>query len=202
MNRTRPRFLGATCGVLALCASVARAGHYTWTTSGPEPGAIFQIVVNPLDSNRIYVLDSYYGYYLFRTIDRGQNWSFVETPSGVATQLVMDPSSPDTLYVPSYPGVAKSLDGGATWFASSSGLPDGAAAYPLALSASAPSTLYAVAMGGFFRSDDAGGHWSPVEGTFPSGYYYRLAADPFDLATLYLLSDLLPLMKTVDGGVT
>jgi hypothetical protein len=41
------------------------AGSYNWTTTGPEPGLIVQIVVHPRDSNRMLVIAGFYGQMLF-----------------------------------------------------------------------------------------------------------------------------------------
>jgi photosystem II stability/assembly factor-like uncharacterized protein len=182
---------------------VARGGHYTWTTSGPESGLIFQIVVNPADPTRMYAVDSIFGSYLFRTVDRGANWCFVETLAPGVPYLVMNPAVPDVLYVPSYHGVYKSVDGGDSWVSASTGLPDVVSV--VALAPPAPDTLYAIAgdsQKALYRTDDGAGHWGAVTGSLPSGSYYGLSNDAFDSSRLYLLADQQPLYRSVDGGAT
>jgi hypothetical protein len=81
MNRktVRARVAGVGALAFALCASTARGGHDTWTTSGAEPGLVYQVVIDPGVSNRLYLVDSVFGAYPFRSTDGGQNWSYVET---------------------------------------------------------------------------------------------------------------------------
>ena len=98
MNRTRLGFLAASAGVLLLCASVMRAGHYTWTTSGPEAGLIVQIGVNPADGNTVNTFAGYWGAYLFHTSNGGASWSFV--PGVFGSSFVQDPYESQTLYAP------------------------------------------------------------------------------------------------------
>jgi photosystem II stability/assembly factor-like uncharacterized protein len=205
MNRRSVRTWVAGLGALvfALCAPAARGGHYTWTTSGAEPGLVFQAVIDPGVSSRLYVVDSVFGAYPFRSTDGGQNWSYLESLGCCVPYFVADSSTPGTLYVPGYPTVRKTVDGGETWFPAGQGL--FGAVSSLVLSPSSPSTLYAIAGSSparLFRSDDGGLLWDEVVGNFPPTGYYRLSADAFQSQTLYLLVDLAPLWKSVDGGVT
>jgi len=79
MNRmlVRTRVAGLGVLVFALSAQVASAGHYTWTTSGPEAGLIFQIGVNPADETRVNTFAGYFGGYFFQSENGGASWSFV-----------------------------------------------------------------------------------------------------------------------------
>ena len=203
MNRTRgPRILGIAT-ILVTLALPLYAGHYSWTTTGPEPGQVFQILSYASDPNRLYVVDSYFGGYLFRSDDRGQNWCYVE--AYVPGFVVDDPSHPDVLYAPSYQGVVKTTDGGASWASASVGLPAGYAT-SLVLAPSNPSVLYVyVAPGGnvpsqLFRSGDGAATWSPVVSNQPQSYW-QLTIDAFDADTLYA-SDSGLYWKSTDGGST
>src|SRR5678815_1067134 len=123
MNKASGRRVVAVAAVLVAIALPVFAGHYSWTTTGPEPGQVFQILSYASDPNRLYVVDSYFGGYLFRSDDRGQSWCYVE--AYVPGYVVDDPTNPNVLYAPSSQGVVKTTDRGASWASASVGLPAG-----------------------------------------------------------------------------
>ncbi len=111
--------------------------------------SIARVVVHPTNPNIVYVaaLGHLFGPNkergLYKTIDGGKTWinsKFIDEDTGF-TDVVMDPSKPDTLYAASYqrrrtahgfngggPGSAlwKTTDGGKTWTKlQGNGLPDG-----------------------------------------------------------------------------
>ena len=187
-------------GVFFVCASVsgARAGHYTWTTSGPEPGLVYQIVVDPADSDALFTVASYYGPYLFRTTNRGARWDYVESTAGYRF-IVRDPAHPGVFYA-AYRGVSKSVDGGRTWRVWPI---DGSVVQALALAPSAPATLYAVTgsnPGHVFRSTDGAATWTLVSSNLP-GNSWNLAVDPVNPLVVYAAT-YPALLKSVDGGTT
>jgi photosystem II stability/assembly factor-like uncharacterized protein len=102
----------------------------TWTRVSnntlPAPGRTAQILVDPVDANRVYVAQTAQlingtvftgGFYL--STDGGVNWT--RTLSGGARDLVRDPANAQNLIVameatfPGNPGLYKSTDGGQTW---------------------------------------------------------------------------------------
>src|SRR4029453_13538755 len=152
------RLCAALC--LAALATPAFAGHYRWTTAGPEPGLISQIVVNPQNSDRLAAVAGYYSQLVFWTSDRGATWTQDDNLL-FALRLVQDPSRANVLYTIgatlSFTGVLKTTDGGASWFPAHSGLPASLGSAALALAPSSPDTLYAVLAGSpgqVFRSLD------------------------------------------------
>jgi photosystem II stability/assembly factor-like uncharacterized protein len=203
MNKASGRPLAIFAAVFAAMATRLFAGHYSWTTTGPEPGQVLQILSYASDPNRLYVIDSYYGGYLFRSDDRAQNWCYLDTI--VPGYVVADPTNPDVLYSPYPPGVQKSTDGGSSWTSASSGLPSGFG-NSLVLAPSDPSTLYVYMSPGnnlpweLYRSDDGAATWSPVgSSVLPS--YWPLTVDAFDPNTLYRSGG--PAFdKSTDGGGT
>lgn len=192
-------------GIAALIALPLRAGSYRWTTAGPEPGFIFQIVVNPQDSNTLYTYAGYFGPLFYRTENRGQAWVEIE---GLLfpTRLVADPSSGSRLYAIGYSGVVagvfKSDDAGRSWSAANAGITSPVSM--IAVAPSVPTTLYAIAPGSpgrVFRSNDGAASWLTVSNVFFSTYVGDLAIDPSNPAILYSLAS--PgLLKSVDGGAT
>ncbi len=204
MNNARGRPLAIFAALFAAAATRLFAGHYSWTTTGPEPGQVFQILSYASDPNRLYVVDSYFGGYLFRSDDRGQSWCYVE--AYVSTPVVADPTNPDVFYSLYSPNpVQKTTDGGASWANASTGLPSGYGS-SLVLAPSNPSRLYiAMSPGGnapqdLYRSDDGASTWALVASNVPQTYG-SLTVDAFDTNTLYASAGG-AYFKSTDGGAT
>lgn len=196
------RWYVAAAALFAAAGQPLHAGHYTWTTAGPEPGTIYQILAYSQNPNRLYVASSIYGAYLFRTDDRGQNWCYLDSLWPVP-YVVPDPTNPDVLYAPGWPTVVKTIDGGQSWQPADAGLPQ-SYALALALAPSSPLTLYAVAGAAparLYLSTDGGSSWNVVSGNLPQQSYWALTVDAFDAATLYAFEGQ-TLIKSVDGGAT
>jgi photosystem II stability/assembly factor-like uncharacterized protein len=93
-------------------------------------------------------------------------WTTNGPGGGTIRALAIDPHTPTTLYagVRGAPGgVFKSTDGGASWSAVNTGLPDPSATdlavFSLAIDPQTPTTLYAGTWFGVFKSTDGGGTW-------------------------------------------
>ncbi|MEO6239339.1 MAG: hypothetical protein ABIQ52_20270, partial [Vicinamibacterales bacterium] len=164
----------------------------TWKRMGLEHSEHIQnIVIDPRNSNVVYVTaigplwTSGGERGLYKTTDGGATWKAVLTvsPDTGATDMVMDPKRPDTIYVAmlqrrrqvgqligggAESGIYKSTDGGAKFTRLSKGLPAvEMGRVGLGINPKNPSTVYALVtaqrgQGGFFRSDDAGASWSRV----------------------------------------
>jgi hypothetical protein len=85
---------------------------------------------------------------------------FVSVLSGLVLPahgaLVLDPTTPTTLFAGINEGVFKSTDGGVSWTASSTGMGD-SAVLSLVLDPTTPTTIYGVAGDrGIFKSVDGG----------------------------------------------
>jgi photosystem II stability/assembly factor-like uncharacterized protein len=143
-------------------------GGETWSMVGlPDSHHIGRIVMDPRDTNRVYVavLGNLYSPNpergLYRTTDGGVTWEQVlqiNEDVGVA-DVVIDADNPDVLYAASYErrrrawdfdgsgpgsGIHKSEDGGDTWTRLAGGLPDGdLGRIGIALHGSDPGVLYA-----------------------------------------------------------
>jgi len=138
-------------------------GGASWKQNNGLPFEAFgSLVIAPSDSNILYTIGIApgLGTVLLKSTDGGTNWY---SPNfGICPTLVaIDPRNPDVLYVDSYPGIAKSTNGGASWSASDAGLPDRDSVSALAIDPSNPNTIYAATYNsGVFRSTDGGGSWS------------------------------------------
>src|SRR3954471_15912152 len=164
----------------------------TWKRMGLENSEHIQnIMIDPRNSNTVYVTaigplwraGGDRG--LFKTTDGGATWKNVlpGTENSGATDIVMDPRKPDTIYVAMLQrrrqvgqligggpdsGLFKSTDGGAKFTRLTKGLPTvEMGRIGLGINPKNPNTVYALVtaqrnQGGFFRSDDAGASWTRI----------------------------------------
>jgi photosystem II stability/assembly factor-like uncharacterized protein len=194
-------------------------GGKSWTNVGlGKSEHIGKIVVDPRNSNVVYVaaqgpLWSAGGDRgLYKTTDGGKTWKAVLAISentGV-TDVVLDPSNPDTLYAASYQrrrhvytvinggpesAIYKSTDAGATWTKLTKGLPkENLGRIGLAIPRQNPKTVYAVVEaarkeGGFYRSTDGGANFEKMGKYFGGGaqYYAEIFVDPNDAERVYAM---------------
>lgn len=130
------------------------------------------------------------------TLDGIKNGHTRQTDHMVWT-LVLDPGDSDTVYVGTGRpgGVFASTDGGATWRASSDGLPD-TEVYKLVIDPQSPATLYAATSVGVFKSTDGGRRWRATGLTKGTS---NLLLDPRRPKTVYAATNY-GLFKSRDGG--
>jgi photosystem II stability/assembly factor-like uncharacterized protein len=147
-------------------------GGKTWQNMGlKESHHIGRVVVHPMDPNVVYVAALGHLYSenpergVYKTSDGGKTWAkvldvAVDGRAVGAVDLVMDPSSPDTLYAAAYDrfrrpwtygiggpgsGVFKTVDAGRTWTKLGGGLPTGVLGrIGLAVAAKDPKIVYAM----------------------------------------------------------
>ncbi len=126
------------------------------------------------------------------------------------TKLVLNPTSPATLYAGTISGVYKTIDGGASWVAINEGLNDftgnfpGPAIQSLALDPANPNTLYAGTNNrGFFKTTTGSGNWQRIETGLnvdnQTGVINAIAIDRVNPMTVYV-GGALGVFKTTNGG--
>ncbi len=206
-------------------------GGRTWKNMGLKGSEhIGRIAIDPRDSDVVYVAAQgpLWGpggdRGLYKTGDGGKTWNKVLNISentGV-TDVVIDPSDPDTLYAAAYQrrrhvwtlinggpesALHKSTDAGATWKRLRAGLPNvEMGRIGIAISPVDTNVLYATVeaadrRGGIYRSADRGESWerrNPYDTT--AMYYGEIFTDPKEVDRIYLPNVLT--MVSDDGGRT
>lgn len=206
-------------------------GGKSWKHMGLKNSEhISKIIVDPRNSDIIYV--AAYGPLwseggdrgIYKSTDGGTNWErihYISENSGAA-DLVMDPGNPDILYtsvhqrrrhVFTYIGggpesaIYKTIDGGKTWKAANSGLPEGKMGrIGLAISPADANVVYAIveaegSASGFFRSNNKGATWQKQSKYVTSGNYYQeIICDPHNVNKVFSMNTWLH--HTENGGKT
>jgi photosystem II stability/assembly factor-like uncharacterized protein len=200
---------------------------------------IARVVTHPDNADVVYVaaIGNLWGYTgergVFKTVDGGAKWTKLggglpDDGRAGATELVMDPSDPNTLYTAFYDrlrrpwtftsggktgGIFKSVDGGATWTKLTAGLPAGPTGrIGLAISRSNPRVVMAIVEAretsdlarpgsGIYRSEDGGASWKYVNTYNNRPFYYsQIRINPRDDRRVYVLTT--RFMVSEDGGKT
>lgn len=167
-----------------------------------------RVLVHPSNPDTVYVAGNAG---LHRSTDGGTMWSAVRT--GHASDALMDPFAPDTLYVAIWnSGVFKSTDAGATWTQLSNGIPTGSDADWIKLAMGlngTDGTAYLVAKMGtdsglIFRSTDAGNSWTQLSGTHNPAVYNEwtnmIAVSPANQDIIFAGG--VGYSRSTDGGAT
>ena len=193
--------LGLTILLFGFCSfEQLFAGLNTWTTGGPQAGRVEQIVVDPLNPARIYVLIPYGG--VFKTLNGGVTWKQANrgNSSISALQLAIDPRAPTTLYVAAQnKGVFKSVDSAESWQPASVGL-SGVVVWSVAVDPIESQRVYAATQNGVYKSANGGASWSPANGGLDASTD-AVAIDPTVPTTLYAAA-VTGLFKSTDAGAT
>jgi photosystem II stability/assembly factor-like uncharacterized protein len=163
-------------------------GGKTWVSKGWESNVkntftnsrFCQITVNPNNSRHIFAAtragNNPAG--IYSSTDAGESWSMLTNglpPDSVAaTDIVLDPSNPDTAYAAFYGnGIYKTLDANTatpTWTQQTNDLPSSnLSRIALGISPSSTQTLYALMSNDkgeidkFYRTVDGGSSWTSIE---------------------------------------
>jgi photosystem II stability/assembly factor-like uncharacterized protein len=151
---------------------------------------------------------------VFKTIDGGANWTQVSNGlpryAGAGSThldvlaLAIHPTDANVLWatvvntvtynppvVPRTSGIYKTVDGGANWTSSSTGIPSGLDIRALIVDPADPAVLYAAGggtgsnPGAVYRSEDSGSTWSSISVGLPADSALSLALDPVNATILH-----------------
>lgn len=149
-------------------------------------------------------LDGVDGSGMFKSTDRGENWTQLEASvnAGIntVTRLVIDPENEDIVVVSASSGVYKTTDGGANWTKTYS---ENGNIQQIIANPKNFNTLYAAVRNfGVIKSTDAGDSWFEASEGFGSEGRYEIAISPEDTSRLYasVESSNSLLYVTVNGG--
>jgi hypothetical protein len=168
-------------------------------TSGPT-FTINSMVVDPTNPNIVYVYGyqwsaaTGYVYSLFKTIDGGQTWFKPNATPPTGIYLVIDPSTPATIYLLDNFSLHRSIDGGVTWSTvTTPGTPSGILTFGVDPHNS--NLLYIDVGSSFYKSINRGTSWSLLTSlSLPFGTL--LLIDPNNSSNLYVG----PFKSTNGGG--
>jgi photosystem II stability/assembly factor-like uncharacterized protein len=154
------------------------AGHFrssdggaTWVpqTAGPfaSGGTPVSLVFAPSQPSVVYALSAIPGQSLcfFRSDDGGATWEPLPTPfiAGDSGPLTVDPRTPDTLFVPAFFALYRSVDGGRTWADRSPVADRFGQAARVVFDPHRPRTVFALdGSQSLYRSVDGGDSWRVV----------------------------------------
>lgn len=174
------------------------------------------VAVDPSDSRIVYTAS---GRSFYSSFDGGASWRRRDLGAvgsdGIASEILIDPARPATLWVPFSGRLLRSDDAGASWRAFSR--PSAYASYYLALDPRAPEALWWTGRTGIHHSSDGGLTWElqPVEIpvlVFEFIEFYDAEVDPGDPDVIYVAGAHLAgfstfysdprLYRSADGGVT
>lgn len=176
INPQNPADIYAGTGNGVFATTNGGAG-WTAASNGLALTTVTAIAVDPAAATTIYAGTTVSG--MFKSVDGGDTWTAIDTgipPTGNSglqfpgiTSLAIDPRAPNTLYAGTQStqssGVLKSVDGGATWANSATGIPDFVGVSAVAIDPFATATIYAgLTTSGLYQSVDGGAHWGPANG--------------------------------------
>ncbi len=152
----------------------------TWTERTPflsTSTIVLRVLVDPTDSNTLYVVQANSGTvtFILVTHDGGKSWAQLSAgATGIPRDVAINPANPQQLWVARDDGVWMTADRGTTW---SQVLSTGIEA--LAVDPTNPAVLYAgTGDGQEYRSADSGTSWSDVSGGMNAGEVRSIAVNP------------------------
>lgn len=164
---------------------ISEDGGDSWRSSNVGMGndGIFSLTVHPSDPKVLFA-GTYNG--IMRSDDRGESWR--DTSTGMPQEqwpfsVVIDPTDTDVMYTATKNGhnkgfcgrnldtfcgtVMKSVDGGTTWSAITSGLPTDAEYYMIIIDPRDQRVLYLSSSRGIWVSADQGASWTMMNAGLP-----------------------------------
>jgi photosystem II stability/assembly factor-like uncharacterized protein len=181
-------------------ASWSWAGSGLPVSSADQSQFIGSLAIDPGNPGTIYAGTATQGLMarssgVFKTTNGGATWKAAGLGGGFSRVdiLAIDPQHTETVYArailwpPDAAGCCgwlfKTTDGGTTWAAANSGLPNYVTAF--AIDPQNPGTLYVGTHAGVYRSVDGGANWTPVNDGLTSLSVTALAIDSQDSNTVY-----------------
>lgn len=181
---------------LALLAAPLAAQEGAWTRIGPDGGDITALAAAPSRPALLYAATQNGS--VFRSLDRGETWSFAGWPNTPLADLAVDPRTPNLVYGAAAFVILRSTDGGASWAEVQRGGP----VNPIRGVEVNPHNgiAFALSASSLWRSNDRGVTWK-TEGRWPE-QVHALAFDPERPGVIYAAAAVEGLFRSVNGGRT
>lgn len=177
-------------------------GGLSWqaSNSGLNNLHIAKLAIVPDHPEQLFAVSTF----LYRSEDGGWHWQLVDLPTGTfPTNVVVDPSASHIVYLLTYTGVLRSVDGGYTWTVLPFGVSgdDSVNVWDLMIGPEALGSIYiATSEWGMVKSTDGGATWSTANEGMTDVVVPALAADPWNVGKLYAGSDGSGVFVCLDGG--
>lgn len=173
--------------------------HFDAVNDGLTNLAIAALAVDPVHCEIVYA--GAFGSGIFKTVDGGRTWTATSETAPTVLWLAVDPMRPSIVYAGLQGGfvLRRSVDGGATWFNASRGIP-AVGVWSIQVDRAHPDVLYAGTAGaGGFKSTDGGATWQAMP--LPS-IVWALAIDPRDSSVVYAGTNGDGVWRSSDGGAS
>ncbi len=192
--------------VYASSSSTSPRGFYRTVDGGSNwtrlnfPISGFDVAAFTVDPDGTIFIGSSAGV-IFLSRDGGDSWTAASpSPPSFSSprSLLVDPTTPTTLYASTISGLFRSADSGASWELRGGGSPSS-----LGIDPTNPAVLYAGAQGGVWKTVDAGRTWKPLGVGAPfaaASTVIALAIDPQSPTTVYSGTGSQGLFRSGDGG--
>jgi len=190
-------------------------GGHSWTQASqgvPLPFECYRLAVNHREPNTIYASiarvedEKWIGLGVYKSTNGGISWnpsSAGLSSRAVVYSMVVDPGSPDTLYIGSYNNVYKSIDSGQSWVRMREGLPHGAWVTAIGIDPKSPRILYAgTGSGELFVSNDSGQSWTGLYSGLPEALHINTIVTVAEADGTVYLGTTQGVFKSTDSGLT
>ena len=226
-DKTNSILIGSNSG--GLWKTTNGGDNWTCLTNNLMTGGVFDIAVNPNDTNIIYIatgtrltpngdlgMSNNYSLGIFKSIDGGSSWTKLSITTSTGEHfrgITINPADSSILYALSSDKVYKSTDSGSSWTTTSLTISTGQLLTDIVFKPNDPNTIYVSGyQNAIYKSTDAGANWinlAPNMLSLFANSRIAIATNPEVSNELYAFycnvdddSDDNIIEKSIDGGNT
>lgn len=160
---------------------------------------VYAIAIDPKNSSTVYA-GTFGGSGFYKSTDSGATWKVPGFLSR-ANAIAIDPVVTTTIYAGTDFGVSKSTTGGASFNATSTGLPSITAVVALAVDPVSTLNVYAGVQGqGLYKSTDGGATWTKKSTGISDPDVLSIAIDRLNPSNIFVATDGGGIFKTTNAG--
>lgn len=161
-----------------------------------------RLVINPIETNILYILAGEYGLSPYKSIDGGLTWSYIEVGWPFVSTLIVSSDAPARIYAGTPNGICTSIDSGNHWECKGDMFPNNRDVASFALDPHNTSVLYAgTSGGGIFKSADGGDSWVKSDKGLEASFTWKVALDPSNDHIIYAGTNGGGLYKSENNGL-